>query len=300
MAEIDTRDCLLNGIWIQEKYEGAVDSAKGSMTLTKNYLLRKKGDKRQNKTQEMHQTEAYAALQSFIVQFQYSVIYQTNEGDILLWASKIRAETNKQNYPVYSGTVTWDFDPRKPNYITQPVIWSHQMGGGTRNFAFPAQPQRYYTAPNMPIVPHVGVNYNASNRVYEGVDCFAPEWRIRAKQQLLESLVTPEYIQTLQWMSKTVNSEPFQGFLPGSVLYLGADMEQSLDKNNNILWDLTHQFVVEPNMENFDVGGIQVPLKKGHEYLWFTSIFTEEGPQVTQVNVAPMYNETDLNLLGLG
>jgi hypothetical protein len=111
MSEINPQSTILNGVWIQETYSGPVDSSKGNtLSLTRQYILRKKGDSQFNKTQEMHKTEAYAALQSFILRFQYAVDYQTNEGSVLLWASKIRANVDKENYPVYKGEVTWEFD----------------------------------------------------------------------------------------------------------------------------------------------------------------------------------------------
>jgi hypothetical protein len=250
----------------------------------------------------MDQPEAYACLQSFVLQFLNSLTYHTNEGDIILWASKIRTTLEQSNYPVYKGTVTWRFDPRKPNYLFQPVTWSDRMTGGTRKLAYPAKPQRYYTRPGVAPIPSTGVNWKGDGYgggYFEGVDCYSPEGRIVAKQQLLASLVTSEYLLFLKKMSKTVNNAPFRGLPPGTVLYLGADIEEGMNNENRVA-DLTHQFVVEPNMENFTFDGIQVDRKGGHEYLWATS-FVGEGlcPVTDQVFVAPMYNESDLNLLGL-
>ena len=301
MAEINPRSTILNGVWIQETYEGAVDTNKGgTFTLRRNYQLRKKGSSHHNQTQEMHQTEAYAALQSFILRFQYGIDYRTNEGTIRMWASKVKADVDRNNYPVYKGEVTWEHNPRNPNYIVQPVTWSDRMIGGTRKMAYPIEQQRYYLPPGMTFaVNYDGVNYNNRTDAYEGVECFSPEWRMIAKQQLLASLVTHGHRRMLQHMSKTVNSQPFRGFDPGCVLYLGADMDESFHHDRKVV-DLTHQFVVEPNMVNFSIGGIPVDRKLGHEYLWLTSAKTLAGPIVTQVNVAPMYATTNLNLLGLG
>ena len=316
--EINLQSTILNGVWIQETYSGSVKSSKGgSMTLRRDYILRKKGDNPRNKTQEMHQTEAYAALQSFILQYQYGIDYQTNEGTVKLWTSNINVDVDKNNYPVYKGEVTWEFDPHKPNYLLQPVTWSHRMSSGTRKLSKPVLPQRHYTLPGVPPISYPGVNWDAEKQVFEGVECYSPEWRMIAKQQLLANTVTQNYLLMLMWMSKTTNALPFRGFPPGTVLYLGADMEEAMVKDNRVV-DLTHQFVIEPNMENFFYEGIHVDMKGGHEFLWVSSYVktfdvevddeeSEEsarggqvvGPAIYQINVAPMYGKTDLNLLGL-
>ena len=300
MSAINTRSTILNGIWIQETYEGSVEASKGNtICLNRHYQLRKVGNSRNNPTQEMHQTEAYAAIQSFILRFQYAIDYITNEGSVTMWATKIRVKTTKKDYPVYHGDVTWEFDNRRPNYITQPVTWSDRMSDCIRKLVYPLMPQRYYSHPGHGIIPFAGINYNSKSRVYEGVDCYSPEWKMIAKQQLLASIVTPAHRRMLQWLSKTVNALPFRGFDPGTVLYLGADIDESMHHNKKII-DLTHQFIVEPNLENFYVEGIHVDIKRGHEYLWISSCETENGPRTYQINVAPMYASTNLNLLGLG
>jgi len=299
--EINQKSIILNGVLIQMTYEAALESAKGgSMSLTRNYILRKKGDNALNRTQEMDQEEAYACLQSYIIRYQQTLIYHTNEWDIKLWAGKIRVEVDKDNYPVYKGTVTWELDLRKPDYLVQPITWSHRMVGGTRTTKFPVLPQRYFPRPGMPQINFAGVNWNGKEAEYEGVECYAPEWQTIAKQQILKNTVADDYIRWLVYMSKTVNALPFNNLPPGTVLYLGADIDEGKYRENDV-YNLTHQFIVEPNLENFYVDGIFVPFKGGHEYLWTTVakqiVGGVEQYVVTQVNIAQMYHESDLNLL---
>ena len=81
---INQRSHIQNGVWIQEVYEGSIEARKNAMTLTRKYILRKKGNNHRNRTQEMHQAEAYAALQAFILRHQYMIRYNTYEGAILI------------------------------------------------------------------------------------------------------------------------------------------------------------------------------------------------------------------------
>jgi hypothetical protein len=289
---------IVNGVWIQEKYEGQLESGTGAgVTLTRKYQLRMKGDSHRNKTQPMHQTEAYAAFQSFILRFQQYLIYQTNEGAITLRASKIRVYVAGNKYPVYDGEATWVYDPRKPDYLTNPTTWSHRMVGGTRKAMYPVAPQRFYTRPGVVPIHRVGINWS-QERGYEGVDVYSPERRLVAKQQLLASLVTDAYWELMYSLSKTVNNAPFRGLPAGTVLYLGLDSDEAFNRDNRV-HDITHQFVVEPNLVNFAFDGIPVSHKWGHEYLWFEHMSTEAGALTTQVAVAPMYHASNFDLIGV-
>jgi len=269
MSAVNLHSHFQGDIWIQEKYASGIESSRnGGMTLRRRYQLRKKqGSDPKEKTSEMDEAAAYGALQSFVMQNMYSMEYTTNEGTVRLWVASIKCDVEKNNYPVYQGEVTWEFDPKKPDYILQPVTWSHRMVSGTRvvTFPHPSTVQRYYPAPGVPPIPYTGINWD-NQKGYEGVECYSPEWRITAKQQLLASLVTMNYLRTLIWMTPTVNMYPFLDLPPGTVLYLGADVEETIDNRRNKIANLTHQFVVAPNMMDFTFDGIYIDRKWGHEY----------------------------------
>ena len=300
---IDPKSTIVSGVWIQQKYDSGIKSARNSSwSLTRNYQLRKKGDSPFNKTQEMEQGEAYKAFQSFIIRYQQILVLQTNEGEMKFWAEELDVKVDQEGYPVYQGTAVWKFDPKRPHFLLQPVTWSHRMTGGTRTVKYPARPQRFYTRPGEMPIPHFGVNWDGAKAQYEGVDIYAPEWTVIGRQQILKSTVTTPYLIWLNSMAKTTNALPFNGLSAGTVLYLGADIEEAKSGENDVC-NLTHQFALEPNMTNFFIEGILVPFKGGHEYLW-TEIATmaqyaaiRPVPQLMQVNVAPMYDESDLNLL---
>ena len=125
-----------------------------------------------------------------------------------------------------------------------------------------------------------------------------------ANQQVLTSLVTDNYLRALYAMAKTTNGLPFRGFAPGEVFYVGPETNQVTNTINDFDWqvtNITHQFIIEPNLVGFWFDGvIPVDRKLGHEYLWASAIRTDRGVEATQVNVAPVYGVSDLNLLGLG
>jgi len=241
MSEINPQSTIVNGVWIQQTYDGQIESGRGGgVSLTRNYILRKKGNNALNKTQEMDQETAYACFQSFILRFQQHILYQTNEGTIPLWTSKLNVNVDRNNYPVYKGEATWVWDPRKPNYLIQPTTWSHRMVGGTRKASVPMLPQRNYTRPGVQPILHKGVNWNRDKHIYDGVDIYSPEWRIVAKQQLLSSVTTMNYWKSIMSLSKTVNMEPFLTFPPGTVLYLGVDADESF-VNENRVFDISSE-----------------------------------------------------------
>jgi len=311
MTTVNLQSHVLNGVWIQETYSGSVDSSSarfgggGSVTLKRDYLLRKKGDglnPEKRSTQEMHQTEAYAALQSFILNHQYLLTYVTNEDTVKMWAARISVKTDKQIYPTYKGEVMWEFDPRKPNYILGQTTWSHRMVSGLRNTVYPLS-QEYYVKPGFPTIPYYGVNWIAKDRTYEGVECYAPEWRMTAKRQWLASYFDTECLIWLHSMSRCVNETEFRGFAPGCVLFLGVDVDEApVVYGQNQVVDVTYHFIVEPALpEGFMYDGIELTFgKKGHAYLWAVSHLGEnELPITNQVNIAQMYKNADLNSLGL-
>ena len=312
MANVNLKNFLLNGVLIKEEYSGEIESKRGGIySMTKKYILRKKGtnaDARWSKTQQMNNDEAYACLHSFILQFQPLLEYPLNEYTVFLWVTQMRVTVEKNEYPVFRGTVTWETpDPRKPHYIVNPVTWSHRMTGGTRKVTYPIS-QKAYTLPGIPRIHYPGVNWNAGKDgamgSFDGVECYSPEWTMVAKQQILASLVTPAYLRMLMSVSKTVNSQEFRGFYPGTVLYLGADTEEGTIAINDKEWkicDITHQFVVEPNLAPFTYEGVAVTDGKlGHEYLWCSTFLTPDGMRVSQVNIAQMYNYSNFYVLGLG
>jgi len=61
-----------------------------------------------------------------------------------------------------------------------------------------------------------------------------------------------------------VNSDNFQGYNPGEVLFNGAFAQEREDG----LWEVQLKFSYQPNKDNLSVGTITGISKKGWEYLW--------------------------------
>jgi hypothetical protein len=63
------------------------------------------------------------------------------------------------------------------------------------------------------------------------------------------------------------NNDPFRGFDPGEVLFLGATGIRRGDGRDD-LWEITYRFAVSQNRTAFTVGSIPVGGKLGWDYMW--------------------------------
>lgn len=112
--------------------------------------------------------------------------------------------------------------------------------------------------------------------------------------------ISQNYFNTLFRLTGTVNDAAFKGFLPGEVLYLGAE-----GKSENGAWLLTHKFSAEPNQINLAVSSeITVTQKLGWDYLWVAySEKVDAGNRVRTAEYAyveQVYRKTNFAQLEIG
>jgi len=297
-----------DGVQVDQRYRGSAEAGrKGERRVSQDFLLRKKNN---GLTVEMGHAEAYQALVKFIG------TTRPNIGD--LNCTKISIPQEQANYPTYNGSVEWEYQPWRAKFGSPP-LWSHGMSAETITVQFPFA-QQWFTKNGREPVPYNGVNWDNKKHDYEGVEIIKPGWNATAKVVYGASRVTPAYILSLQMLMATVNGAVFQGFDPGTVLYMGADLQQNGDissymlqdlgeEQESLYWDITHHFRMAPNLTNIDINGINVPFKAGHDVLWTTSsvktppeqsgVIKKLYGEVEQVNVAKVYADGDFSLLQL-
>lgn len=119
-------------------------------------------------------------------------------------------------------------------------------------------------------------------------------------------------IKNLGRVVAKTNAIPWWGFDRGEVLFLGAKPEDV----GVYATKVTYQFALSENRQNIDFGemangfGVQVPLKRGHEYIW---VYHKRQPvpnplggggnvmvaKPWNVCVAQVFEEIDFSILGL-
>jgi len=303
---------MINGVRIKETLSGNMSYERSGMCSTKRtyVLLLKEDGLPHGKTIWMDHHTAYNALQAMVFNHM-SPHPRTDNDQIFAWVKSIDVTTDKSDFPVWRGTVTWEApDPRKGHFMLNPVTWSHRMTGGTEKRIFPVRPQRMFTVGTLPpfMLPaiHSGVNWDQERRTYEGAEVHCSQWNMTAKQQVLASVVTSSFLHSFYNISNTVNNDEFRGFPKGSLLYLGAELDEVYHGSNDptsmeyrfMTCDINHQFIYE-RPKVLVVNGNYVGEADGHDVIWFNGIETQFGTY-DQIYCAPMYHESNFSLLGLG
>ncbi len=98
----------------------------------------------------------------------------------------------------------------------------------------------------------------------EGVD-IPPDPSFLFKRTVPRANVTAAYLRTIKNMCGKVNTAAFYEQAAGEVLYMGCDGNYTKGEG----WTLTHSFGGAENEVHISVGpDIDVPSKKGFEYMW--------------------------------
>ena len=136
----------------------------------------------------------------------------------------------------------------------------------------------------------------------EGVDIVVPAFKFTETHPIPDSVITNKFRNNLFQLTGTVNKDPFRGFEAGEVLFTGV----SGSKNGTEKWLLSFNFEALPNKRNFDVGGYNVVLKRGWEYIAvrYTKQLSDDKTRLVvkavQVDVHKMYETKDFEDLGIG
>lgn len=176
-----------------------------------------------------------------------------------------------------------------------PSTWSFSTTGGTRHitqslntFAFPAG------APNF----NGAIDYDGEN--IKGCDIVVPNLRLRITKIYEQGEFTLADAKTIARFTGKVNSQPFQGFEAGEILYLGTPQaEERIGKGNTRNWAITHEFEYQENKDNEVIGGITLTgTTPGWFYNW--PLYKPDAtnlalPKPIAVYSEQVYKTADLN-----
>ena len=104
------------------------------------------------------------------------------------------------------------------------------------------------------------IGYDREN--VAGMDKTVPVWNWQETRYLTDAqLNCPAYYA----LTGCVNSDNFEGYQPGEVLFLGASGSRRGETGK---WEVTFKFAYSPNVQALTIGSIGGIAKKGWEYLW--------------------------------
>ena len=136
--------------------------------------------------------------------------------------------------------------------------YSFETGGGTRHLTVSRSSARFPS--NAP--DYGGAICVDSDGTVHGVDVTMPALTFTINK--VYSSFSASDVSRLASHTGKVNSDSFEGFAPGEVLFLGA----SGGKRSDGKWEISYKFSVSPNESAFSVGSINVGAKKGWDYAW--------------------------------
>jgi len=168
--------------------------------------------------------------------------------------------TERFNSNTWKVLVRYDAPQPIEDPTPQPVF-SFDSTGGTQHITQSIQTAGRY-GPSASNLLGGAIGYDGEN--VAGVDITVPVWNWQETHYLTDAqLNTPAYYA----LTGSVNSDVFEGYQPGEVLFLGA-AGQKRGTNNATLWEVNFKFAASPNQTNLSVGAITGISKNGWDYLW--------------------------------
>lgn len=136
--------------------------------------------------------------------------------------------------------------------------------GGTRHIT-----HSYKTINTIGTVPnHEGaINVDHANNI-NGVDVLSPTLSFTETHYMTYKKFKISYIRDLNSLQGKVNDEQFRGFEAGEVRFDGFSASRRGTKRED-LYEITFQFSVIPNQPSQTIQGLEIPAKKGWDYVWF-------------------------------
>jgi hypothetical protein len=161
---------------------------------------------------------------------------------------------------IWEGTVQYG-NVQPP--ATGESTYHFDTGGGTQHITYSLQTVGRYAPPGK-VAPDFRGAIGVTHDNVEGVDITVPVYNFSETHYIPSAWVTPAYKATLFFLTGKVNANPFRGFAPGEVLFLGA----SGSKRGHEDWEITFRFAASPNITGLTIGDITGISKRGWEYLW--------------------------------
>lgn len=145
-------------------------------------------------------------------------------------------------------------------------VRSHQFEiSGTQQKVFNSLGTIGSYAPRGRSAPYFGGLIGVTKDNVEGVDLDVAVSTFSETHYFPAEFVTTNYISFVGRMYGRVNTNPFRGFAPDEVRFMGVSGSW---KGNERWTELTYRFAVSPNMSGIWVGDIGPIWKPGWAYLW--------------------------------
>ncbi len=183
---------------------------------------------------------------------------------------------------------------------------SFKAGGGTVHTTNSINNRRYrdqaLVPKDMDFQGAIGVELNddGSKARVRGVEVYAPVLEYSYGEEFLNHIVTTQFIDNIYSLCGKVNSAPFFGRPPLSVLFMGAQGA----KKGSEKWEIRYDFAYSENVSSLRVGSITTGPKAGWEYL--DVLYVPNGRTNNlrllvpgQATIHQVYYPGDFNLLGL-
>lgn len=140
---------------------------------------------------------------------------------------------------------------------------SFDTTGGTRRITQSLETVSLHAPPTQ-TAPDFGGAIGVSENGIEGVEIAEGGYRFREIRIVADADVDAAFKATIYGLTKKVNSETWQGYEPGEVLFEGATGTQRGEDD----WEIVYSFIANPNAEDLQVGDITGIDKDGWDYLW--------------------------------
>lgn len=205
----------------------------------------------------------------------YFVFDAVDEDDAILavhgysneWFSSLRRDAvvidERINEDTFKVVVRYQLHNTTEDGDDPETVYTFDTGGGTQHITqsistrdrFPTSSPDYEGA----------IGYDGES--VAGADIITPQYNFTETHFLPRTIVTETFRARLARKTGMYNNDPFRGFDPGEVLFLGASGVRRGDGRDD-LWEITYRFAVSQNRSSFTVGSIFVAFKKGWDYMW--------------------------------
>lgn len=229
------------------------------------------------------------------------------DGTLICWRNSIRID---EPLTPEHFTATVGYEP----YAYQPTF-EFNTAGGTRNIKQSFGTERYARDGEVATDFHslIEVSGDPGEEEVNGVDVVIPVYQFQETYYFANQLVDGAYKRLLFYMTGKINEYEFKGFEPGELLFLGA---VGRGRAGDVT-EITYSFAAEPNIyagqteggitiPAINIDGIEVPYKRGWDYLWVRTVRKFDAlAKTTTIQPKAVYKEliyltADFSLLNIG
>lgn len=201
------------------------------------------------------------------------------------------------------GPLLWIATVRYDTTGTEPLSaldsFEFDTSGGTQHITQSIETVATYGDAPADFDGAIGVN----DKSVDGVDIVVPVFNFSETHRFAE--ISNYYKGAIFNVTGKVNRDPFRGFAPGEVLFLGATGNKR-DNTGETPWELAYRFSALANRNDIYVGSIGPITKRGWEYMWVRYADADDNVSKTlikyplSVHIEQVYQTVDFSLLGIG